>query len=157
MGWNIEALLYPLTSIASIHVLRPQYHPGGALKVTSSFTMITGVQASLLVSCQCLVVSIMTVCFTYNGFTHAKVLLTIIVDYAELVTWAADQPWSTGKVGLTGFSYLGLNQVTIPLQRKFQPYIKNLADMARVVVRGRASAARTGLHCALGGNGRFIS
>ncbi|KAK9367589.1 Alpha/Beta hydrolase protein [Lipomyces kononenkoae] len=31
-------------------------------------------------------------------------------DYAEIVTWAADQPWSTGKVGLTGISYLALNQ-----------------------------------------------
>ncbi|KAH8691460.1 Alpha/Beta hydrolase protein [Talaromyces proteolyticus] len=31
-------------------------------------------------------------------------------DYAEIVTWAADQHWSTGKVGLTGISYLALNQ-----------------------------------------------
>lgn len=29
-----------------------------------------------------------------------------------MVEWAADQPWSTGKVGLTGISYLGLNQVS---------------------------------------------
>lgn len=34
-----------------------------------------------------------------------------IIDYAKAIEWAADQPWSTGKVGLTGISYLGLNQV----------------------------------------------
>lgn len=32
-------------------------------------------------------------------------------DYAEMIEWAADQPWSTGKVGMCGISYLGLNQV----------------------------------------------
>ncbi|PON21900.1 hypothetical protein TGAM01_v209156 [Trichoderma gamsii] len=31
-------------------------------------------------------------------------------DYAKAIEWAADQPWSIGKVGLTGISYLGLNQ-----------------------------------------------
>ncbi|KAL7917137.1 Alpha/Beta hydrolase protein [Trichoderma austrokoningii] len=31
-------------------------------------------------------------------------------DYAKAIEWAADQPWSTGKIGLTGVSYLGLNQ-----------------------------------------------
>lgn len=33
------------------------------------------------------------------------------VDYAKAIEWAADQPWSAGKIGLTGISYLGLNQV----------------------------------------------
>ncbi|KAM0453015.1 hypothetical protein ACHAPV_009257 [Trichoderma viride] len=32
-------------------------------------------------------------------------------DYAKAIEWAADQPWSTGKIGLTGISYLGLNRV----------------------------------------------
>ncbi|KIX01911.1 uncharacterized protein Z518_07850 [Rhinocladiella mackenziei CBS 650.93] len=31
-------------------------------------------------------------------------------DHAQVVEWAADQPWSTGKVGLSGISYLGSNQ-----------------------------------------------
>ncbi|KAM0512064.1 hypothetical protein ACHAPE_009212 [Trichoderma viride] len=31
-------------------------------------------------------------------------------DYAKAIEWTADQPWSTGKIGLTGISYLGLNQ-----------------------------------------------
>jgi uncharacterized protein len=33
-----------------------------------------------------------------------------IEDYATLITWAARQPWSTGKVGLTGTSYHAINQ-----------------------------------------------
>jgi predicted acyl esterase len=31
-------------------------------------------------------------------------------DYAEVIAWAADQPWSTGKVGLNGVSGLAANQ-----------------------------------------------
>ncbi|UKZ68127.1 uncharacterized protein TrAtP1_009163 [Trichoderma atroviride] len=31
-------------------------------------------------------------------------------DYAKAIEWAADQPWSIGKIGLTGISYLALNQ-----------------------------------------------
>lgn len=33
-----------------------------------------------------------------------------IEDYAALITWAAHQPWSTGKVGLIGTSYQAINQ-----------------------------------------------
>jgi uncharacterized protein len=31
-------------------------------------------------------------------------------DYAELIGWAADQPWSTGSVALNGVSYLCMSQ-----------------------------------------------
>ena len=31
-------------------------------------------------------------------------------DLYECVEWAAEQPWSTGKVGLTGISYYAMNQ-----------------------------------------------
>jgi predicted acyl esterase len=31
-------------------------------------------------------------------------------DYAEAIEWAAAQPWSTGKVGLNGVSYLAISQ-----------------------------------------------
>ena len=31
-------------------------------------------------------------------------------DYAELIAWAAAQPWSTGAVGLLGVSYLAMSQ-----------------------------------------------
>jgi hypothetical protein len=33
-----------------------------------------------------------------------------IEDYATLITWASHQPWSTGKVGLLGTSYMAINQ-----------------------------------------------
>jgi len=33
-----------------------------------------------------------------------------IEDYASLITWAAHQSWSTGKVGLIGTSYQAINQ-----------------------------------------------
>lgn len=32
------------------------------------------------------------------------------VDYHDLIEWAATQPWSTGRVGLTGVSYLAVSQ-----------------------------------------------
>lgn len=32
------------------------------------------------------------------------------VDYAECIEWAAKQPWSTGKIGLSGISYFAVNQ-----------------------------------------------
>lgn len=38
-------------------------------------------------------------------------------DYAEAIGWAADQPWSTGKVGLLGISYLSITQWQVAAQR----------------------------------------
>ncbi|MBV8397740.1 MAG: CocE/NonD family hydrolase [Acetobacteraceae bacterium] len=34
-------------------------------------------------------------------------------DYATLITWAAQQPWSTGKVGLLGTSFQAINQYQV--------------------------------------------
>ena len=31
-------------------------------------------------------------------------------DYRNLIEWAAAQPWSNGRVGLLGVSYLALSQ-----------------------------------------------
>ena len=31
-------------------------------------------------------------------------------DFAECIEWAGEQPWSNGKVGLSGVSYYGINQ-----------------------------------------------
>src|SRR6516162_1792542 len=31
-------------------------------------------------------------------------------DYAEVIAWAARQPWSSGRVGLNGVSYLAISQ-----------------------------------------------
>lgn len=38
-------------------------------------------------------------------------------DYAELIAWAAAQPWSSGKVGLCGVSYLAISQYFAAAQR----------------------------------------
>ena len=32
------------------------------------------------------------------------------VDFAACIEWAGVQPWSNGKVGLTGISYYAINQ-----------------------------------------------
>lgn len=32
------------------------------------------------------------------------------IDYAECIEWASGQPWSNGKVGLSGISYFAVNQ-----------------------------------------------
>lgn len=31
-------------------------------------------------------------------------------DYYQCIEWAAEQPWSNGRIGLSGISYLGINQ-----------------------------------------------
>lgn len=31
-------------------------------------------------------------------------------DFAEVIEWASEQPWSSGKVGLLGISYYGGSQ-----------------------------------------------
>ncbi|MGD9573018.1 MAG: CocE/NonD family hydrolase, partial [Thermoleophilia bacterium] len=38
-------------------------------------------------------------------------------DYAEAIAWAAAQPWSTGRVGLLGVSYLALAQYGVAALR----------------------------------------
>jgi predicted acyl esterase len=38
-------------------------------------------------------------------------------DYHDLIEWAAAQPWSTGKVGLLGVSYLALSQYRAAAER----------------------------------------
>ena len=38
-------------------------------------------------------------------------------DGAQVVEWAADQPWSTGRVGLFSFSYAGISQLLVAAQR----------------------------------------
>jgi len=51
---------------------------------------------------------------------HASVLSDLDAqDYAELIEWAAGQPWSTGAVGLIGVSYLAMSQWRVaPLRPK---------------------------------------
>ncbi|MFF5228258.1 CocE/NonD family hydrolase [Dactylosporangium sp. NPDC000521] len=38
-------------------------------------------------------------------------------DYVACIEWAADQPWSTGKVGTSGVSYFGMNQWQVAAER----------------------------------------
>jgi predicted acyl esterase len=49
---------------------------------------------------------------TWDSFGEAEQ-----ADGPELVEWAAAQPWSTGKVGLYGPSYMGLNQLYTAARR----------------------------------------
>lgn len=50
-----------------------------------------------------------------RGFGHSDGVGSVLSDqeaqdYADVVEWAAAQPWSTGRVGLNGVSYLALSQ-----------------------------------------------
>ena len=38
-------------------------------------------------------------------------------DFYDCIEWAGTQPWSTGKVGLNGISYYGMNQWTVATQQ----------------------------------------
>lgn len=41
----------------------------------------------------------------FDAFSYAESL-----DFADSIEWAAEQPWSNGKVGLLGISYFAINQ-----------------------------------------------
>ncbi|MFN8126942.1 MAG: CocE/NonD family hydrolase [Candidatus Nanopelagicales bacterium] len=50
-----------------------------------------------------------------RGFGHSDGTADILTrgeseDYAHLIEWAAEQPWSNGRVGLLGVSYLAISQ-----------------------------------------------
>ncbi len=50
-----------------------------------------------------------------RGFGTSEGVATLLSDqeasdYAEVIEWAAAQPWSSGKVGLNGVSYLAISQ-----------------------------------------------
>ena len=38
-------------------------------------------------------------------------------DLAECIAWAAEQPWSSGKIGMNGISYFGVNQWMVARHR----------------------------------------
>lgn len=60
-------------------------------------------------------------------------------DYAHCVEWAGEQPWSNGKVGLTGISYYAMNQWQVAaLRPKYLAAIcpfEGAADLYRDGVR----------------------
>jgi putative CocE/NonD family hydrolase len=50
-----------------------------------------------------------------RGFGTSEGVATLLsdqeaTDYAEVIEWAAAQPWSSGRVGLNGVSYLAISQ-----------------------------------------------
>jgi predicted acyl esterase len=67
---------------------------------------------------------------------HAGVLTDVdAADYAELIAWAARQPWATGKVGLVGVSYLAMSQWRVaalrpPALKAIIPW-EGVADLLR--------------------------
>ena len=48
--------------------------------------------------------------FRSEGEAEAMLLAQEGLDYYDLIEWAAIQPWSSGKIGLSGVSYLCLTQ-----------------------------------------------
>ena len=66
--------------------------------------------------------------FKSFGYQNAR-------DYCEAIEWAADQPWTNGKVGLLGASYFAMTQYTAA---QFHP--KGLAAM--IPIMGDADSYR---------------
>jgi hypothetical protein len=56
-------------------------------------------------------------------------------DGSDTITWLGKQPWSSGKVGMTGRSYLGMVQYLVADQEN--PYLKALVPMVGPVTLGR--------------------
>jgi uncharacterized protein len=56
-------------------------------------------------------------------------------DGSDTITWLGTRPWSTGKVGMTGGSYLGLVQDQVADQQN--PYLKALVPMVSPITLGR--------------------
>jgi putative CocE/NonD family hydrolase len=56
-------------------------------------------------------------------------------DGSDTITWLGTRPWSSGKVGMTGGSYLGMVQYLVADQEN--PYLKALVPMVGPVTLGR--------------------
>ena len=56
-------------------------------------------------------------------------------DGSDTITWLGTRPWSNGKVGMTGGSYLGLVQDVVADQEN--PYLKALVPMVSPMTLGR--------------------
>ena len=69
-------------------------------------------------------------------------------DGHDLVEWAAAQPWSTGRVGMTGVSYLAISQWAVAAER---------SRTSRRSVRGRGSPTPTAIWLGLGESVRTVS
>lgn len=56
-------------------------------------------------------------------------------DGSDTITWLGTRPWSSGKVGMTGRSYLGMVQYQVADQQN--PYLKALVPMVAPTTLGR--------------------
>jgi len=63
-------------------------------------------------------------------------------DGADLVDWIARQPWSNGKVGMTGGSYPGITQLTVAAEAP--PALKAIFPAAPALDLYRLASAGTG-------------
>jgi putative CocE/NonD family hydrolase len=59
-------------------------------------------------------------------------------DGSDAITWVGTQPWSNGKVGMTGGSYLGMVQYLVADQEN--PYLKALVPLVGPLTLGRDTA-----------------
>ena len=59
-------------------------------------------------------------------------------DGSDAITWLGTRPWSSGKVGMTGPSYLGMMQYQVADQEN--PYLKALVPLVGPVTLGRDTA-----------------
>ena len=53
-----------------------------------------------------------------------------IQDGYDTVEWAARQPWSNGRVGTTGQSYLGATQYTLAASNPLPPHLQAMAPVS---------------------------
>ena len=70
-------------------------------------------------------------------------------DFYEWIEWAGTQPWSNGKVGLIGVSYLAIKQWQVARQHQFAtpvPYTTTTAaQQIQAVYRGNKARAGYGV------------
>ena len=53
-----------------------------------------------------------------------------VEDGYDTVEWAARQPWSNGRVGTTGQSYLGATQYTLAASKPLPPHLQTMAPVS---------------------------
>ena len=53
-----------------------------------------------------------------------------VLDGYDTVEWAARQPWSNGRVGTTGQSYLGATQYTLATNNPLPPHLQTMAPVS---------------------------
>ena len=61
---------------------------------------------------------------------HYNPLFQEVQDGYDTVEWAARQPWSNGRVGTTGQSYLGATQYTLATNNPLPPHLQVMAPVS---------------------------